>query len=79
MQSRLISKKREIEQSLRRGVQDPRRKQYLTARLLQIENDIRAMGFSEEEIAKNDFADGGKTISGRQFLVAPPSWTTEKK
>jgi hypothetical protein len=75
MQSRLVTRKNEIESELRRGVRDPARKRHLTARLLQIENDIRAMGFSEEEIENNDFADGGKTISGRQFLMPLPEWT----
>ena len=79
MQSRLVTRKNELERELRRGVRDPARKRYLTARLVQIENDIRSMGFSDEEIEKNEFADGGKTISGRQFLVPLPEWTTDKK
>jgi hypothetical protein len=49
MQSRLVTRKNEIERELRRGVRDPQRRQYLIARLLQIENDIRAIGFSELE------------------------------
>jgi hypothetical protein len=78
MQSRLICKKQEIENELKRGVRDPGRKQYLIARLLQIENGIRAMGFTEAEIARNDFSDGGKTVESKQYLVPPPSWITNK-
>jgi hypothetical protein len=58
MQSRLVTRKNELERELRRGVRDPARKRYLTARLVQIENDIRSMGFSDEEIEKNEFPDG---------------------
>lgn len=80
MQSRLILQKQQIERELRRGVRDPRRKQYLIARLLQIENDIRCMGFSEEEIEKNDFAGSGKTVSiGQQYLVPLAGWATDEK
>ena len=50
MQSRLVLKKQQIEMELKRGVRDQRRKQYLTARLLQIENDIRCLGFSADDI-----------------------------
>jgi hypothetical protein len=52
MHSRLISKKQDIEAELKRGVRDPRRKQYLIARLLQIDRDISSMGFSPEEVRR---------------------------
>jgi hypothetical protein len=70
MQSALISKKQEIERELKLGVRDPARKRYLTARLLQIENDIRSMGFSENEIGSNEIAYGGVPGSvSRQYYV----------
>jgi hypothetical protein len=76
MQSRLILKKQDIEWELKRGVRDPRRKQYLRARLLQIDRDIASMGFSPEEVEKNDFAydDRKVTVGNKQYFVPPPSW-----
>lgn len=80
IESRLVSKKKSFEIELKRGVSDPKRRQYLVSRLLQIENDIRALGLTPEEIKTNNVqtgTDGGKTISGQQFLVPPPSWVSE--
>jgi hypothetical protein len=80
MHSRLISKKQDIEAELKRGVRDPRRKQYLTARLLQIDRDISSMGFSPEEVEKNDFVyDDKKVAAGtKQYFVPPPTWFNDK-
>jgi hypothetical protein len=80
MQSRLISKKQEIEAELKRGIRDPRRKQHLTARLVQIDRDISSMGFSPEEVKKNDFAYDDKkvTVGNKQYFVPPPSWFNDK-
>lgn len=80
MQSHLISKKQEIEAELKREVRDPRRKQYLIARLLQIDRDISSMGFSPEEVEKNDFAYDDKkvTVGSKQYFVPPPSWFNDK-
>jgi hypothetical protein len=81
MQSRLISKKQDIEAELKRGGRDPARKQYLIARLLQIDRDISSMGFSSEEVKKNDFAYDDKrvTVGNKQYFVPPPSWFNDKK
>jgi hypothetical protein len=82
MQSRLVLKKQQIEMELKRGVRDQRRKQYLTARLLQIENDIRRLGFSADDIESNDFAYSAdeKKLS-KAYYVPLASWTssTDKK
>jgi hypothetical protein len=80
MQSRLISKKQDIEAELKRGVRDPRRKQYLTARLLQIDRDISSMGFSPEEVKKNEFTYvPNKTLISKQYYVPLPSWIANDK
>ena len=80
MQSRLISKKQDIEAELKCGVRDPARKQYLTARLVQIENDIRCMVFSPEEVEKNEFTYASdKTLVGKQYYVPLPSWIANDK
>jgi len=80
IESRLISKKQDIEAELKRGVRDPRRKQYLIARLLQIENDIRCMGFSPEEIEKNEFTYApDETVVSKQYYVPLPSWIASDK
>jgi len=74
MESRLVSKKREIERELRLGGRDSRPKQYLISRRLQIENDIRAMGFSLEEVERNEFTYAAdKTVVSKQYYVPPPS------
>ena len=78
IQSRLVTRKTEIEHELRlmnygAGRLDPRRKQYLVASPLQIERDITAMGFSEEEVKKNNFAYGGdkkQVVKGVYSLIS---------
>lgn len=62
IESKLVHRKNEIEVELKRGVRDPRRKKYLLNNLLLIERDIGLMGFSEEDIEKNDFR---PTFKGR--------------
>jgi hypothetical protein len=53
--------------------------QYLT-RLLQIENDIRAMGYSPEEVEKNEFTYApDKTVVSKQYYVPLPSWIANDK
>ena len=80
IESRLVTKKADIERELRRGVRDPRRKQYLIAQLLQIENDIRAMGFSREEVERNEFTYApDKTVASKQYYVPLPSWIANDK
>ena len=82
IESRLVTRKNQIEMELRRGVRDPRRKQYLTARLLQIENNCRCMGYSEAEIRNNDVNtghDNTKTVESNQILVPLASWVAEPK
>jgi hypothetical protein len=78
VQSALVTKRNEIERELRLGVRDPRRKQYLVARLLQLDRDIAAMGYSQEEIERNDVKTGDdnkKTDGTKQYFVPPPSWS----
>jgi hypothetical protein len=54
--SRFITNKQEIEHELKIGVwRDPKRMQYLLAKLQQIERDISSMGFSKEEAEKKRF------------------------
>jgi hypothetical protein len=54
--------------------------QYLIARLLQIENDIRAMGYSPEEVEKNEFTYApDKTVVSKQYYVPLPSWIANDK
>jgi hypothetical protein len=53
--------------------------QYLT-RLLQIENDIRAMGYSPEEVEKNEFTYApDKTVVSKQYYVPLLSWIANDK
>ena len=76
--SRLVTKKQSIEQELRlSGIhRDPARKCYLEARLVQMNRDIAALGFTKDEIDRNDVnADADeKTVGGKQYFVPPPSW-----
>lgn len=55
IESRLITRKNQIETELKRGVRDPKRKQYLLENLLLLERDIGIIGFDQEEIKKNNF------------------------
>jgi hypothetical protein len=77
MESRLVSRRNEIQNELRlmrygSGRRDPRRQDALEATLRGIERDIKAMGFSEAEIARNNFAYGGDRRGiQRQFLIDP--------
>jgi hypothetical protein len=78
--SALISKKHQIEREPKRGVRDPQKKAYLIARLLQIENDIKSLGFSEQEIESNDVACGKANHPiARQYYLPPSEWTFGKK
>ena len=63
VESHLVSRKKSIEIELKRGVRDPKRRAFLLANLLRMERDIGALGFSEDEVEKNDFsyADSKKT------------------
>lgn len=59
MQSRLISKKQDVEHELKLDVGDLKRKRYLLARLSQAERDISVMGFSADDIEKSDSSYAG--------------------
>jgi hypothetical protein len=76
IESRLVSKKAELEFELKLGVRDPKRRAYLTQRLLGVERDIAALGLQEDEIRSNDVAVGHKQKQTNQnsFLVPPPDW-----
>jgi hypothetical protein len=80
VQSRLVSAKQDIERELKRGVKDPRRKAYLTARLLQLERDIGVLGFSEDEIKRNNFVGAGgantKQVGSDTYYVPLPTWNS---
>jgi hypothetical protein len=83
VESRLVSAKNSIEHELRLAAHqpiDPKRRRFLTAKLLQLERDISALGFSAEEIEHNDFSySGDKKEIQKQTLVTPPSWTTKER
>ena len=55
IESRLVTRKNNIERELKIGVRDPKRKQYLLENLLLLERDIGRIGFDEEEVKKNNF------------------------
>ena len=55
MESRLVTRKNQIEAELKRGVRDGRRRKYLLENLLLLERDIGLIGFSEDEIKQNNF------------------------
>jgi hypothetical protein len=60
---------------LKQGVRDPKRKAYLVAKLLKVESEISALGFSKEEIERNNFGYAGaetKLAVGNQVLITPP-------
>jgi hypothetical protein len=84
MESRLVSKKREIERELRLGVRHPARKRYLIARLIQIENDIGSLGLTPDEVETNNIQAGtdtgsanNKIATGKGFLIPPADWLNE--
>lgn len=55
IESRLVSRKNELERELKKGVRNPQRKQYILANLRILERDINCLGFTEEEIKENNF------------------------
>jgi hypothetical protein len=74
MESRLVTARNEILQELQVNRRiDPRRKQYLLARLRTLERDIGAMGFSETDIEKNDISYGGAantvSVAAKQYFI----------
>ena len=71
MESCLIRKRNDIEFELRRGVRDPRRKKYLLARLLQLENDCGKMGFTPEEIKTGELSYNQNAVESKSPL---PEW-----
>jgi hypothetical protein len=83
VQSALINKKLQLETEIKRGVRDPKRRQYLINRLLQIESILSAMGFSPEDVERNDFAFAGsggannRGVTSDAHLVSLPSWMKE--
>jgi hypothetical protein len=79
LQSRLISRKREIERDLKinRGM-PPQRKQALIQTLIGIERDIKALGLSDEELKSNDikYARIGEIRSQSNYMPLP-SWVAQ--
>jgi hypothetical protein len=81
VESRLVTSKNEIEQELGRGVRDPARRRYLTERLLQLDHEISAvMGFTSEEVQKNEFDYFSKEAKvQKQSLIMPTAWVASEK
>ena len=80
--SMLVRRKNEFEEELRRGTADPKRRQYILARLRQIQNDIGALGLSETEIKTNEIQTGHDkdvTVGNRQVFIPPASWVEFKE
>jgi hypothetical protein len=77
MESKLVARKNEIENELRLGVRDPQRKQLLLTRLLLIERDFAAMGFSPEDVERNGFSydPNKKDVGNKQYYIPLPAWT----
>jgi hypothetical protein len=86
MQSKLVSRRAEVIHQLkilsqreRVGIRDDKKKRQLTAILLQLERDIQSIGFSPEEIEKNEFSyHADKVEVSKQHLIMPPSWHDKK-
>jgi hypothetical protein len=79
IESKLISKKRELEAALRRGIRDPTKRNYALQHLLKVESEIKAMSFTEDEVKTNDIA-YGKTgeVRSQAHYVPLPSWTASQ-
>jgi hypothetical protein len=80
IQSKIIatiqSIKHELEISRHQRI-DPRRKQYLTSRLLQLEKEAGAFSFSEEEMKTGEInVSSDKQVVSKTYYVPLPSWTT---
>jgi hypothetical protein len=76
VESKIIAKKQEIERELKTNRPiDPRRKQYLLSRLVQLEKECVAFSFSPTEIKTNDIS-YGKTgeVRSQAHYVPLPSW-----
>jgi hypothetical protein len=55
--------------------QSERQSWAIQARLQQLERDISAIGFSEEDVKQNDFAYGEtRSTASKTYLVVPPDW-----
>ena len=63
---------------MRRGVRDPRLKEHLIGRLLQVEANIRAMGYTPEEVKTNQLS-YGPPEKKVEASVPLPSWTTSEE
>lgn len=70
----MASIKHELELSRYREI-DPKRKQYLTSRLLQLEREAGALSFNEEELKTGEINIGDKPIASKTYYVPLPSWT----
>jgi hypothetical protein len=83
IESKLVSARNDIIHELRLNAihRNPAHKRYLEARKAQLDRDIQALGFSETEIAKNNFDYAGETKSttSKSYLIPPPSWMKEDK
>jgi hypothetical protein len=81
IQSAIVSKMLSIREELRLAQYkpaDPKRKNYLLQRLLQLENEARAMSFNEDELKSGEIAVGpGKDVVSRQYYVPLPSWVAD--
>ena len=85
MQSKLVSRRAEVIHQLkilsqreRVGIRDDKKKRQLTAILLQLERDIQSIGFSPEEIEKNEFSYHADKVEVSKHLIIPPSWHDKK-
>ncbi|MGO9399902.1 MAG: hypothetical protein ACLP19_18975 [Xanthobacteraceae bacterium] len=80
--SRIISKIQDFEHELKMGAFrpiDPRRRHYLTESLKQLRRDVQSMGYTPDEIEKNDvYAGVDKVGIQKQYLVVPPTDTGKK-
>ncbi len=80
MQSHLINKRNELEHELKiaeRGRIDPRRKQYILAKLAILERDIARIGWNSTDVEKNNFQAPGntvRTVENTTFYVPLGDW-----
>jgi hypothetical protein len=76
MESRIIAKRQQIESELKTNrTIDPRRKQYLISRLIQLEKECAVFSFSENELKTNDIAYGKVgEVRSQAHYVPLPSW-----
>ena len=59
--SRILERKKQFEDELKKGVKDPVRKASILKYILQLERDIGVLGFNETEIEKGGLSIKQKT------------------